>query len=243
MLRLHRKSENAELYRFFKNVLGFCPRHIELYRTAFTHRSKSHSLQSGYRVNNERLEFLGDAMLSSIVAEYLYRKYPYKEEGFMTELRSKMVSRANLNKTAHKMGLVELIEYTRQSQGIFKSIEGDAFEALVGAMYLDRGYKFTRRIVVDRIIEIFMDVDEMAHSDWNFKSKLIDWGQKNHRHVAFEHLPNDTYDGKRPEYRICVTIDGEERQSAVDYTIKSAEQLAAEKTYKQMLESGEIRSS
>ena len=126
-----------EFYAFAKNVLGFRPHHIQIYRVAFTHRSCSVELVQGCRVNNERLEYLGDAVLSSIVASYLYKKYPLKGEGFLTELRSKMVSRKNLNKVAKKMGLNALIRYDSNSSGIFKSKDGDGFEALIGAMYLD----------------------------------------------------------------------------------------------------------
>jgi ribonuclease-3 len=106
----------------------------------------------GWRVNNERLEYLGDAVLSAVVAEFLYKKYPHQGEGFLTEMRSKLVSRANLNKLAQKIGLSQLIQYNRESHGVFKSIDGDAFEALVGAIYLEKGYRFTRRVIIKKIM-------------------------------------------------------------------------------------------
>ena len=190
------KGEHKEFYLFFKNVLGFTPRNTELYQIAFIHKSKSLELGQGRRVNNERLEYLGDAVLSAIVAEYLYKKYPNQGEGFLTEMRSKLVSRANLNKLAHKIGLSQLIQYNRESQGIFKSIDGDAFEALIGAIYLEKGYRFTRRVIIKKIIANHIDVDAMAHTDWNFKSKLIDWGQKNRRKVSFE-VERVIYQAKR----------------------------------------------
>ena len=242
MLHLGRyKGENKEFYLFFKNVLGFIPRNTKLYQIAFIHRSKSLEMGQGWRINNERLEYLGDAILSAVVAEFLYKKYPYQGEGYLTEMRSKLVSRANLNKLARQIGLSQLIQYNRESQGIFKSVEGDAFEALVGAIYLEKGYKFTRRILIEKIIGIHLDVDAMAHTDWNFKSKLIDWGQKNRKKISFE-VEHVTYQGKesRRQYDVRVKIDGTPAEHAIEYSIKAAEQLAAEKTYKSLQEKGVI---
>ncbi len=195
----------------------------------------------GWRVNNERLEYLGDAVLSAVVAEFLYKKYPHQGEGFLTEMRSKLVSRANLNKLAQKIGLSQLIQYNRESQGVFKSIDGDAFEALVGAIYLEKGYRFTRRIIIKKIMNTYLDVDAMTHTDWNFKSKLIDWGQKNHKKISFE-VEKVTYQGKesRRQYDVRVKIDTEPAEHAIEYSIKAAEQLAAEKTYKKLQEQGII---
>ena len=127
-LNLFQKKENKEFYSFFKNVLGFTPRNTSTYQIAFIHKSKSQETYQGKKINNERLEYLGDAVLSAIVAEFLYKKYPYQGEGFLTEMRSKIVSRASLNKLAQKIGLSQLIQYNKESQGLFKSIDGDAFE-------------------------------------------------------------------------------------------------------------------
>ncbi len=244
MFHLRRyKGEHKEFYLFFKNTLGFTPRNTELYQIAFIHKSKSIDMGKGRKVNNERLEYLGDAVLSAIVADFLYKKYPNQGEGYLTEMRSKIVSRANLNKLAQKIGLSQLEQYNRMSQGIFKSIDGDAFEALVGAIYLEKGYKFTRHVIVDRVIKIHMDIDALSHQDWNFKSKLIDWGQKERHKVSFE-VVRVMYQGKknasRKEYEIMATIDGNPGESAIEYSIKAAEQLAAEKTYKKLLETGVI---
>lgn len=240
MLFFHKNKENKEFNSFFRNILGYTPRRAELYHVAFTHRSSSTS-HKGHRINNERLEYLGDAVLSAVVADFLYKKYPYQGEGFLTELRSKIVSRASLNKLAGKIGLIELIEYQRDSSGVFKSIGGDAFEALVGAMYLEKGYKFTRRVIVDRILCTYLDVESMATTDWNFKSKLIDWGQKNHKKVTFEVVKSYVQGhGSRRQYESLVCIDGMAQKSAVEFSIKAAEQLAAEKTYKSLVEQGVI---
>lgn len=244
MLSLFRnRQESHEFKHFFRNVLGYCPRRTELYRMAFTHRSLSATRQ-GHKVNNERLEYLGDAVLGAVVAEFLFRKYPVRGEGFLTEMRSKIVSRKSLGQLARKMGMLELIEHQPGTDGAFKSMGGDAFEALIGAMYLDKGYRFTRHVIIDRILCTYLDVDTVAQTDWNYKSKLIDWGQKNHRKVTYEVLHTYTrgHAGRR-EYECCVNIDGKQQQSAIEYTIKAAEQLAAEKTYKAMLADGTIQPS
>lgn len=233
------KGSNKQFYEFFQNVLGYTPINIKIYQVAFLHRSKSIQLQHGYKVNNERLEYLGDAVLSSMVADMLYRKYPKQGEGFLSELRSKLVSRASLNKLAVKIGLEQLIYYNKAQHGVFKSMDGDAFEALVGAIYLEKGYEFTYKVVIDRVIKNYMDVDGIAKSEWNFKGRLIDWCQRNHKTIAFEQL-RDIIQGpnNRHQYECRVCIDGEPGASAIDYSIKGAEQLAAEKTYKQLKANG-----
>ncbi|MBP9990362.1 MAG: ribonuclease III [Bacteroidales bacterium] len=233
------RGGNRQFYMFFQNVLGYTPKNTKIYQVAFLHRSKSIQVQHGYKINNERLEYLGDAVLSSMVAHLLYRKYPMQGEGFLSELRSKIVSRSNLNKLAEKIGLDQLINYNRAQQGVFKSMDGDAFEALVGAIYLEKGYDFTYKVIIDRVMKDYLDIDALANSEWNFKGRLIDWGQRNHKVVAFEqvraimHGPNN-----RRQFECRVSIDGVPGASAIDYSIKSAEQLAAEKTYKQLGEQG-----
>lgn len=198
-------------------------------------------MTEGHRTNNERLEYLGDAILGSVVAEYLYKKYPLKGEGFLTEMRSKIVSRKSLGQLARKIGMMELIEHQRGSEGAFKSLGGDAFEALIGAIYLERGYRFTRKVIINKLLCTYIDIDEVANTDWNFKSKLIDWGQKNHKKVTFEIVRSFVrgHAGRR-EYECRVDLDGEPQQSAIEYTIKAAEQLAAEKTYKALLQAGKV---
>ena len=235
MLFFRRNNESKDFNRFFKNILGYVPHHTELYRVALTHRSLS-AVHNGHRINNERLEYLGDAVLGAVVAEFLYKKYPYQGEGFLTELRSKIVSRASLNQLSKKIGLFDLIEYQHDQSGGFKSIGGDAFEALVGAMYIDKGYMFVRRLLIDRILRVHLDVDSMASMDWNFKSKLIDWGQKNRKKITFEVVRTIAQGhASRRQYESRVSIDGIPQQSAIDFSIKASEQLAAEKTYKDLV--------
>ena len=231
-----KRTESPEFYHFFRNVLGFTPRHTELYRIALTHRSSS-AVDHGHRINNERLEYLGDAMLGAIVAEFLYKKYPLQGEGFLTEMRSKIVSRKSLGSLARRLGLPELVEHQKGQEGSFKSLGGDAFEALIGAIYLEKGFRFTRKLIIEKMLCTYLNVDELAHTDWNFKGKIIDWGQKNRKKVSFEVVRTYMRDREgRKEYECLVKIDGQPQQSAIGYTIKSAEQLAAEKTYKAIMD-------
>lgn len=227
---------------FCRNVLGFYPRHRELYRIAFTHRSKSQEIGHGHRINNERLEYLGDAVLSSIVADYLYHHYPDKEEGFLTELRSKIVSRKNLNRLGRTIGLAELIQYDNRNKGEFKSKEGDGVEALVGALYLDKGYNITKKIVINRFLQLYMDIDSLANNEWNYKSKLLDWGQQNKHKIKF--IAQKTgYQSElnRIEYTVVVNIDDKPQLDAKGSSIKVAEQLASEKTYIHLQKEGIIK--
>lgn len=235
--RKPQSPEDKIFYNFFKNVLGFRPKKVDLYHLAFLHKSMSKSLDNGVKLNNERLEFLGDTVLSTVVADFLFKKYPYQGEGFLTITRSKIVSRESLNRLANKIGLNELINYNRgKKNALFKSINGNTFEALIGAIYLERGYEFTAKVIINRLIIPYIDIDELTKTDWNYKSKIIDWGQHHRRKISFEvvHVFNEC--GHRRQYETRVLIDGEPMESAIDFSIKSSEQLAAEKTYKKIME-------
>lgn len=234
-----RKREDEAFDNFFRHILGFRPRNRDLYHLAFIHRSKPNVVASGRLANNERLEYLGDAVLSAIVADYLYNRYPDADEGFLTETRSKIVSRASLGSVAQRIGLLDLVQYDRDSPGLFKSMGGDAFEALVGAIYLDKGYRFARRVVVERILSRYLDVDEITHTEFNYKGKLIDWGQKHRRKVSFELVSTTRGRHGRSLYECRVVIDGQSAESATDFTIKAAEQHAAEQTLQKMHQTGE----
>ena len=236
LFRYHNKAEK-DLARYINNVFGFYPHNISLYQLAFTHKSLSTKKLNGIIINNERLEYLGDAVLSSIVAEYLFKKFPAKQEGFLTEMRSKIVSRASLNKLSMKLGFDKMVMYakTHDKHSGFRSIGGNAFEAFTGALFLDRGYNFTYKIIVDHIILIHLDIDDIEKNDVNYKSKLLEWSQKAKHRVEFKHVGTKG-DGFDRLYVIQVIVDGKEYGKAADYSIKGAEQLAAEKTWHQMEE-------
>ena len=199
---------------------------------ALRHKSAATEMKNGIKNSNERLEYLGDAILGAVVAEYLYKKFPYKEEGFLTEMRSKMVSRESLNKLSQKIGIDVLLE-TPDINSAGKSVFGNAFEALVGAIYLDRGYPTAKEFIIQRIIKYHIDVDLLEATDNNFKSKLINWGQREKKAVVFE-LMDEVQERGRKLMKVRVTIDGQEYASASDFNKRKAEQTAAEETCKMM---------
>jgi ribonuclease-3 len=224
-------SPHRNYVRVLKNLLGFIPGNVSLYRMAFRHRSVAKPLKNGAKNSNERLEFLGDAILGSVTAEVLFKRYPYREEGFLTEMRSKIVNRAHLNQLAKKLGLDELLEYDNRmvsypaKQG---SLLGDAFEALIGAIYVDKGYNFTHNFLINHIINPHIDIHKLELTETNFKSKLIEWCQRHGKDITFEPVANE--EGDRTKlFTVKVSIDGEYCGTGCDYNKKNAEKIAAEK--------------
>ena len=189
-------------------------------------------MKIGVKNSNERLEYLGDAILGAVVAEYLFKKFPYKEEGFLTEMRSKMVSRVSLNNLSQKIGLDVLLE-TPDISSAGKSVFGNAFEALVGAIYLDKGFPTAKKFIIQRIIKYHIDMDLLESTETNFKSKIINWGQRERKVVAFE-LMEEVQEKGRKLMKVRVTIDGVEYASASDFNKRKAEQTAAEEACKLM---------
>ncbi|MBQ2853815.1 MAG: ribonuclease III [Bacteroidales bacterium] len=234
LLRYRNKSDRV-LARSIHNIFGFYPRNLELYKLAFTHKSVS-SKTAGYTISNERLEYLGDAVLSSIVAQFLFKKFPTKQEGFLTEMRSKIVSRSSLNKLSLKFGLHDFIHYSKKNEHCkFRSMGGNAFEAFTGALFLDFDYDFAYKIIVDRVIKLHIDLNELEKSENNYKSRLLEWAQKEKHLVNFKQIGSKGA-GFDKHYVIQVLIDDKEYGKATDYSIKGAEQLAAEKTWLMMNE-------
>lgn len=199
---------------------------------AFRHRSVAVELKNGTKNSNERLEFLGDAILGSVIAELLFKMYPYKDEGFLTEMRSKIVSRSNLNQLAKRLGLDELIEFDTRilsysnKQG---SLLGDTFEAMIGAIYLDKDYNFTRDFLITRIIKPHIDIHTLELTETNFKSKLIEWCQRHGKDISFDLVPNAEGENSKL-FTVQVTVDGDNCGIGRDYNKKNAEKLAAEKS-------------
>jgi len=224
-------SPERNYVRSLENLLGFIPGNLRLYRMAFRHRSVAVEVKNGAKNSNERLEFLGDAILGSVIAEILFKMYPYKDEGFLTEMRSKIVSRANLNQLAKKLGLDEHIEYDNRIIGHNNkqgSLLGDTFEAMIGAIYLDKGYNFTRNFLISRIIKPHIDIHTLELTETNFKSKLIEWCQRHGKDVSFEVIANDEGENSKL-FTIQISVDGESCAIGRDYNKKNAEKLAAEK--------------
>jgi len=223
-------SPHRKYVKVLKNLLGFVPGNLSLYRLAFRHKSVAQNVKKGVKNSNERLEFLGDAVLGSVVAEVLFKLYPYEDEGFLTELRSKIVSRVNLNQLARKLGFEGLIEYDSRVLGSSRqgSLLGDAFEALIGAVYLDKGYNFTRNFLINHIIKSHIDIHTLEQTETNFKSKLIEWCQRHSKDISFDLIANS--DGESTKlFTVQASIDGEIMGLGKEFNKKNAEKLAAEK--------------
>jgi len=219
-----KEKVGASFKKQLKNVLGFSPNNISLYKTALTHRSVRENADE----NNERLEYLGDAVLSALVADYLFMRYPYKEEGFLTEMRSKMVNRQQLNEIAMRMGLKKITLYNK-SDGSLKisQIFGNTLEALVGAIYLDRGYKKTAKWVTERIILPHMFIDDLELLEINHKNKLYGWANKNGKVLEFETVEERVENGRRL-FTIAAVVDGNKIAEGKAFNKKDASQIAAQ---------------
>ncbi len=208
-------------------MFGFAPHNIDLYKLALIHKSASLVLDDGSQINNERLEYLGDAVIESVTSDYLYIQYPFENEGFLTQLRSKIVSRQSLNKLAKAIGLDQHI--ISNSSGSFsqKHIFGDAFEALIGAIYLDQGYDFVNRLLINNIYYKHLDIDEILNSETDYKSRLIEWSQKQHLSIEFRTTNDKDSTSIKPLFFSKVFIGGVEVGHGVGESKKEAEQRAA----------------
>ena len=212
-------------------LIGQDPQNAQLYRLAFTHSSVvKQEPGAGRHQSNERLEFLGDAVLGTVVAEYLFRKFPYEQEGFLTETRSRIVNRESLNAIALKIGLDKLVQLdaTQSRAGRSRSVNGNALEALVGAVYLDLGYKAARRFVLKGLVKPFVDVNALTTTVSNHKSKLIEWAQRHGKTLRYE-LSGAPRPGGVMEFTATVLLDDEAVATGMGLNKKQAEQLAAER--------------
>jgi len=228
MKRLYQLIFSFRKSEFEKSVdmlIGYHSTKMVLFHTAFNHRS----LKENPSENNERMEFLGDAIISSVVAEYLFKKYPYKGEGFLTEMRSKMVNRQQLNHIAIQMGLKKMTRFNKLDGGLKSSqIFGNTLEALVGAIYLDRQYDFTKKWIIEKMIQPYLFMDELEQIDINIKNKIIGWALKQGKQIDFV-LADEQVEGRRRLFTINIVIDGEVITSQKGFTKKDASQIAAQK--------------
>lgn len=221
-------SPEKKLHDSLRNILGFYPGNIALYKLAFRHSSAATLIKEGVKDSNERLEFLGDSIIGTVVADYLFKKFPFKDEGFLTKMRSKMVSRSQHNKIALKLGLNNLIEANNDRFGTKpSSINGDAYEALIGAMYLDKGFSFTQEFILKRIINVHIDMEEVETKEVDFKSKFIEWAQKERKEFRFETLIDGTTVPDK-QFVLQLLVDNEVVGTAQHLSKKRAEQMIAE---------------
>lgn len=226
--------KDRESYFCFYRILGFYPRNIRLYEQALLHKSTAVRSEKGRPLNNERLEFLGDAILDAIVGDIVYQHFEGKREGFLTNTRSKIVQRETLNKLAVEIGLDKLIKYSTRSSSHNSYMYGNAFEAFIGAIYLDRGYECCKLFMQKKIIEPYIDLDKLSRKEVNFKSKLIEWSQKNKMEVSFELIEQFLDKENNPVFQTEVRIEGILGGAGTGYSKKESQQNAAQMALKKI---------
>lgn len=226
-------SRERKFVHSLKNLLGFIPLNVSLYKLAFTPHTFASGGANGLKSSNERLEYLGDAVLGAVIAEMLFKKFPFREEGFLTEMRSKLVNREHLGRLAKKTGMDFFINSQGNAQQLHRSTYGDAFEALIGAVYMDYNYDKARDFILDRIIRHHVDLDEMQRMELSFKSRLINWSQREKKKVLFE-LFEEIESGGKKLFRVIVFVSGNEAGKGEDFSKKRAEETASEMACKSM---------
>jgi ribonuclease-3 len=227
--RLFRKKDEYAL--ILERIIGFYPHQVSIYKQAFLHKSLTQNTELQSFESNERLEFLGDAVLDSVVSHYLYQKFPKKDEGYLTKLRSRLVSRKTLNNLGVKIGLQELMQSNLERAS--KSVYGDALEALIGSIYLDKGYSFAQQFIEEKLIQNHIDIEEVIQTESDFKSRVIEWSQKEKLSLEFKISESEKDEGRI--YFAELFINEELKGKGEAYTKKQAEQLAAEQLYKEVI--------
>jgi ribonuclease-3 len=208
-------------------MLGFIPRRGSYYKLAFLPKSALQKHPSGVRLNNERLEYLGDAILDAIVADYLYKRFPEGDEGFMTQLRARIVKRKTLNQVAVELEIPDLINHVGSPGNKSKHLYGNALEALIGAIYIDRGYKTAKRFFIRKIMQKHIDLVQLVEKDPDYKSRVIEWAQKNRVEIVFESLVEHFVNQKSPAFISTVSLNGYFKGTGRGGSKKEAEQQAA----------------
>lgn len=231
LLKLSKKSHSTDkkIISAVQTIAGFKPKNLELYRLATMHSSIAKESASGFKESNERLEYLGDAILGAAVADFLFKKFPYKNEGFLTEIRSRIVNRESLNLLARKIGIGNIVQFDQKNTQLQQVILGNTLEAIVGAIYLDKGYLHCKKFVIHKLIIPHYDLDELVNSQSNFKSKLIEWSQREGKAVRFEIVA--VQKGKlHKEFTAQVFVNDIALGTGYGNSKKKAEQDAALKT-------------
>ncbi len=230
LLKLSKRNTKADkkLITAIRTIAGFSPSNLELYHLATRHSSKAKETH-GFRESNERLEYLGDAILGAMIADYLFKKYPFKDEGFLTEIRSRIVNRESLNNLGRKIGIGSIVQFDQKNTQLQQVILGNTLEALVGAVYLDKGYLRCKRFVIDKLVQPYFDLEAVIHSNVNHKSKVIEWAQRNSKDIRFE-IVNVKKNRNNKEFAAQIFIAEQPFGQGYGYTKKKAEQDAAQKT-------------
>lgn len=225
-----RDDKNGEFFDSLKKILGFKPKDLSLYQTAFTHRSTNEKDESGQPQNYERLEFLGDAMLGAVIAAHLYKKVPQGNEGYLTKMRSKVVSREHLNELGRDLNLMKFLKSTVPAKQFGGNIYGNIFEALIGAIYLDRGIKYCEKFIQKRVIKPYVDIKKLEGKIISYKSLFIEWCQKNKKAFLFE-IYEDTGKDEPKHFAVRLKVEGEVIAKARATSKKKAEEQAAKRAY------------
>lgn len=223
-------NEDAELYNDLKKLLDFSPKKINQYKKAFTHRSVQIKDKKGIPINYERLEFLGDSILGSVISSYLYKKVPKGSEGYLTQMRSKIVSRKHLNELGKDLGLIRFVKSNIDQTNVGENIYGNIFEALVGAIYLDKGYNFCQKFIYSKVIVPYVDIEKLEGKITSYKGLIIEWCQKQKKKYSFE-----TYEDSGNEtvkhFSVKISIDGEQVAKGRATSKKKAEEQASKRVY------------
>jgi len=225
-----RSSKGGNFFGILSQILGFKPKTIAPYKKAFTHRSLNRRDEKGNAINFERLEFLGDAMLSAVVASHLFKAVPGGNEGYLTKMRSKVVSRKHLNELGKDLGLIEHIQTNIPVSQFGVNIHGNLFEALVGAIYLDRGYKYCERFIYERVIDPYVDIEQLEGKVISYKSLVIEWCQKEKKEFDFE-IYEDTGNDELKHFAVKLRIDNRVVAKARATSKKKAEEKASKRAY------------
>jgi ribonuclease-3 len=223
-------NEDAELYNDLKKLLDFSPKKINQYKKAFTHRSVQIRDKKGIPINYERLEFLGDSILGSVISSYLYKKVPKGSEGYLTQMRSKIVSRKHLNELGKDLGLIRFVKSNIDQTNVGENIHGNIFEALIGAIYLDKGYNFCQKFIYSKVIVPYVDIEKLEGKITSYKGLIIEWCQKQKKKYSFE-----TYEDSGNEtikhFSVKISIDGEQVAKGRATSKKKAEEQASKRVY------------
>jgi len=226
--------DKREFSSRLKNILGFRPGNLELYELAFIHRSATIILPNGKKVNNERLEYLGDAVLDAILSDFLFEKFPDANEGFLTKIRSRIVNRDVLNQLSVSMGINKILISKISSSHITKNLYGDAFEALLGSVFLDKGFRKTKKLFIKNVLNKYLDLNDIVNTDSDYKSMVFEWVQKHKSNLIFTYNEEYDFNLKKSVFSTTLFIDKQEYGEGHGSSKKEAEQKASNQAWKRL---------